>query len=308
MSEDRFVILLYHGVSRTVPQGIENCSKKHISPEEFTCQMEHLAADYVVLPLSEVLVLKQKGSLPKRTAVVTFDDGFENNYSTAFPILQRYGIPATFFLTTGFISTHRVFWVDKLECLLNELPHANLNLETLGRQYWLGSLSDRIYALHELKRFLKATPGLVCEAIEELERLSRSSATYEHEDYRTLTWDQVRDMNKSNLCEFGAHTVDHAILSHLSRSEKEYQIFTSKRTLEEELGEEVFLFSYPEGQKDHYDEETIQILRSAGFSSSPTAIFGFNTCATSDYHLRRNMVELTAPFDECLEVLDAHSC
>lgn len=127
-----------------------------------------------------------------------------------------------------------------------------------------------------------------------------------YEDYQTLTWDHVRETHKSGLCEFGAHTVDHAILSHLSRLEKECQAYTSKLTLENELGEEINLYSYPEGQEIYYDEETIQVLQSAGFSASPPAIFGVNPGTTSDYYLCRNMVGFTAPFERCLEVLDAH--
>lgn len=306
MPGNKFVILLYHGVTRATHRGIENCSRKHLPVDEFARQMEYLAANHTVLRLSELLALSRNGGLPPRTVAVTFDDGFENNYSVAVPVLQHYGIPATFFLATGFIDTDRTFWVDKVEYLLNESPLTTLRLETLGRRYSLHSLSEKEKALWDIKRILKGTPGLVDEVIDELERISHSPTKYGYEDYRTLTWDQVRAMHKSGLCEFGAHTVDHAILSHLSRLEKEYQIFASKRMVEDKLGEEIDLFSYPEGQESHYDEETIQILQAAGFSSSSTAIFGVNTGTTSDYHLRRNMVGFTAPFRQCLEVLNAH--
>ena len=67
---------------------------------------------------SELLNLKQDRRLPSYSVVVTFDDGFENNYTAAFPVLQHYGIPATFYLSTGFIGTQRTFWVDKIEYLL----------------------------------------------------------------------------------------------------------------------------------------------------------------------------------------------
>lgn len=305
MADGRFVILLYHGVTEAQHQGIENCSRKHLPAQEFTSQIEYLARHYTILPVSTLLEARRMGATPPRAVAITFDDGFQNNYTVAFPILQRYGVPATFYLSTGFIGTGRVFWVDKVEYLLNETSLEWLRLETIGKTYPLRSLKERSFALSEIKTQLKITPGVVGETLAELERVSMAPPRYDYTDYRTLTWDQVREMRRSGLCEFGAHTVDHAILSHLSREEKIHQIQYSKHRLETELREPIHLFSYTEGLAHHYDDETIELLQAAGFSSSPTAIFGVNTEKTSEYHLRRNMVGMAAPFEGCLEVLFA---
>lgn len=308
MPEARFVILLYHGVSEAKHRGIENCSGKHVPAWEFARDMEHLAKNYTVLPLSTLLESRQNLTLPPRAVAVTFDDGFENNYTVAFPVLQKYDIPATFYLSTGFIGARRIFWVDKIEYLLNESPLECLRLETLGKTYSLRTLSDRVGALREIKHSLKTVPGRVEETLAELEQACRVQTRYDYLDYRTLTWDQVREMRRSGLCDFGAHTVDHAILSHLSREEKIYQIEASKRQLEAELREPVSLFSYTEGLQHHYDAETVDLLQRAGFSSAPTAIYGVNTATTSEYHLHRNMVGMTASFRDCVEVLFDHCC
>jgi len=113
---------------------------------------------------------------------------------------------------------------------------------------------------------------------------------------------------RRGLCDFGAHTQTHAILSHLSRSEKESQIRASKITLEERLDRPIHLFAYPEGLRHHYDAQTIGILKSYGFTSASTALFGLNTDSTPDHQLYRNMVGMTAPFKSCLEVLDEACC
>lgn len=302
MSDQRFVILLYHGVTTANHRGIENCSRKHIPAREFAGQMEYLAGTHTVLSMSSLLRAQREGGIPSRAVAVTFDDGFQNNYTAAFPILQRYGIPATFYLSTGLIGTGEVFWVDKLEYLLNETPLKSLELMTMEKAYRLQTAAERAAALQDIKVDLKTKPGRLQEVLGELESVAKTPCRYDYEDYQTLTWDQVRVMRQSGLCEFGAHTVDHAILSHLSTEGKRYQIRYSKRQLEAELQEPVELFSYTEGLAHHYDDETIAILRAEGFSSSPTAIFGVNSRDTSPFHLHRNMVAMTAPFEQCVEV------
>ena len=308
MNCNKFVLLLYHGVTRSSHLGIENCSRKHIRADDFQRQIEYLSNHYMVLPLSVLLERRRDGILSDRTVAITFDDGFENNFTIAFPILRHYNVPATFFLATGFIGVTRVFWADKIEYLLNESPLLTLYLESLGQEFDLSSTSEKKESLQVIKHRLKETSGLVNDVVSELERESQTAPKYAYKDYRTLTWDQVREMHRSGLCEFGAHTVDHLILGQISTQDKKYQILESRHKLEKELGERVDLFSYPEGQSTHFDHETIQIIKDSGFSASPTAMFGVNNSTTSEYYLRRNMVEFSAPFDKCLEVLDVDSC
>jgi peptidoglycan/xylan/chitin deacetylase (PgdA/CDA1 family) len=298
-----FVILLYHGVTRSQHRGIENYSRKHLMADEFARQMATLAERYHVMSFRELLERKRKADLPPRTVAVTFDDGFENNYSTAYPILKQYNVPATFFLATGFIGKERVFWVDKLEYLLNETPQGTIELKMLGNRHPLRSLEEREAAVRSIKQQLKSDSSLVDDVIAELEQVTEVPLAYDYEDYRTMTWDQAREMEASGLCDFGAHTVDHAILSHLSTQEQRYQIVNSQSVLQAELNQAVDLFSYPEGQPDHYSDETIRLLKEAGFVASPSAVFGLNHLSTSNFHLRRNMVGFAASFEECLGVL-----
>lgn len=295
-----FTILLYHGVSRCHHRGIENCSRKHISADRFDEEMQLLATTGRVGALTELLADLEQGRSVAGRVAVTFDDGFENNYSVAFPILQRHGVPATFFLTTGFIGSSRVFWVDKLEYLLNETHAEIIAVTTMGREFDLTSPDARQTTLTEIKRALKRQPALVDATIADIERSAGVVPHYDYADYRMMSWDQVRDMHRSGLCAFGPHTVDHTILSHVSRPEKERQVRESKARLEHELSAPVTVFAYPEGQQDHFDDDVVDIVRRAGFSAAVSAIFGCNTTGTSRYHLHRNMVEFAAPFDACL--------
>lgn len=296
-----FVILLYHGVSSGVHRGIENASKKHIPTDEFDAQMALLCAEYNVLPFDELLLRQTLGKLPPRSVAVTFDDGFANNATDALPVLVKHGIPATFYLSTGFIDSAQTFWVDKLEYLINETSLLSVELPRLSRRLSLATDVDRLQSLKDLKHAAKQCPGLAQDLVRELETRLGVAPRYDYPDYRTLTWDQVRFMKASGLCAFGAHTVNHTILSHLSVDEQESEIRLSKIELETQLEETTTLFSYPEGQWHHFTEETIRLVKGAGFASSPTAVFGRNYLDTSPFELKRNMVGFSASFEACLE-------
>jgi hypothetical protein len=90
-------------------------------------------------------------------------------------------------------------------------------------------------------------------------------------------------------------------MSHLTTAQKAQEAAESKRTIEYELGTPIDLFSYPEGLDEHFDDDTIGTLRALGFQASPTAIFGRNESGSCPFHLRRNMVGFTAPFEKALE-------
>lgn len=300
-----FLILLYHGVVRETPPGIRNASGKHLPEAEFERQIQMLAREYVPMPLEEILFKSRQGSLPKRAVAVTFDDGFENNCTVAFPILERHRVPATFFLSTGLIGTSRRFWVDQLEFLLDQTDRPEMHLKSVARRYGLRTAAERREALANLKKILKTDSRRVTEVLEELEETAGVPADSPAQgEHLAMTWDQARRMRRSGLCSFGAHTADHTILSHLSGSEKQRQIALSKAALERELGEPVRLFAYPEGQSAHFDEESVRLVREAGFSAAVTALFGTNDRNSSPFHLRRAMVGMPWSFEQCVGSLD----
>ena len=105
-------ILLYHGVTESKSNGIENCSNKHIQSIEFEKQMKWIDEN------KNVVSMRNIKDEPNSVAV-TFDDTFKNIHDVALPILKKYNIPATFFITTSFIDSEKIFWVDELEHMIN---------------------------------------------------------------------------------------------------------------------------------------------------------------------------------------------
>ncbi len=123
------VILMYHQVSEKKADPWQLA----VTPENFQMQLDILAAHFNVLPLHQLVDDVRRGKLQKNSVAITFDDGFEDNYTSAAPILDWFKLPATFYITSSAIRTQRLFWWDELQTLIlwpDYLPK-NLNI-TIG--------------------------------------------------------------------------------------------------------------------------------------------------------------------------------
>jgi len=289
-------ILLYHGVTDSPSVGIENFSGKHITAKRFDAQMEWLSLHAAPMTLREMAVRLSRGDiLPKNSVAVSFDDTFVNNRTVALPILQKHHVPATFFVTTGFVGTDRMFWVDRVEHCLNVLDQNEMRLDLPGfglRRYSLATQQERVYAVTDIKRAMKAMGRrdreVTLGALEALVPAAYQSA--DTPNYRMMSWDDVRGLDLPPDYEVGGHTVNHEILSYLVPEELEYEVKSCLAALHDATGRTIDLFSYPEGQPEHFNDRVIKVLKEAGVTICPTAIAGVNVGKCDPFHLKRIMV------------------
>jgi peptidoglycan/xylan/chitin deacetylase (PgdA/CDA1 family) len=285
------LILLYHRI-RPAP-----CFDPYVlgvTPEHFAEHLEVLQRLGLPMHLRQVLRGLRDGNLPRRAIVVTFDDGYADNLHHAKPLLERYGIPATVFVTTGYTGQAAEFWWDDLERLVlqpGELPEI-LELEINGSSYrWeLGKAasyreidyklnqdwdygkdtepSPRHRLFRSLYRTLNTLPDTyrrkVLAAIREWAKIDPVARP----THRALTTDEVVTLARGGLIEVGAHTVTHPVLGSLPAAVQQDEIEGSKARLEEILGTTVASFAYPYGSRarSDYTEETVAIVRGAGFA------------------------------------------
>src|SRR5262249_37218676 len=252
-------------------------------------------------------------SLSRRTVVVTFDDGYADNLYNAKPLLERHDIPATVFVTTGYVGRVREFWWDELERLLLQpgtLPetlrlsingslcqwelggtafyseddcrhHRSWNVgkdDPTARQCLYRSLYQRLFPLPELER-LKVLDELLKWA--GTDSLARPT-------HHVLSSDEVVRLSKGGLVEVGAHTVTHPILSALPAAAQRDEIRQSKIHLEKILGFTVTSLAYPYGS---YTAETADIVQEAGFGCACSASGGSVRRGGDRFQLPRVMVK-----------------
>lgn len=293
----RGLILMYHRISEPDldPWGLS------VSPRHFAEQLEVINKYFYPLSMQEFLGHLQRGRVPDRSIVITFDDGYVDNLLHAKPLLECSDVPATVFLVTEAIVDERNFWWDELEWALlqpGELPD-RLELRMNGSIYEWQLGDARQYSLQDRqkdrqRRPWDALPGtrlaffyLIWQRLLELsnpERLEvldaiRAWAGASNDTRlsdRALIKDEVNVLGEGGLIELGAHTMTHPSLQVLSASQQMEEISGSKVHLENIIGHPVTSFSYPHGE---YSVETLELVQRAGFQGASTTNF---KCVMSD--------------------------
>jgi peptidoglycan/xylan/chitin deacetylase (PgdA/CDA1 family)/CelD/BcsL family acetyltransferase involved in cellulose biosynthesis len=253
--------------------------------ELFEKEMRFIARHYKVVSLSRLIEHLETG-VPETVLAITFDDGYQDNYQNAFPILQRYGLPATIFLTTGAIDSREPLWFERLAYALKTTTHEHIDLEIdLPRRFWLRTEAERLACNGALFRLLRSLPDLERRQwlVYILEQLGGGA---EERRDRMLTWDQVRRMNRRGVS-FGAHTVSHPFISKLSPDRLTWELSTCKQRIQEELQEPVDYFAYPNGKQEDFTDGVKDAIRGVGYQAAFTTIWGLNSPGSDRMELHR---------------------
>ena len=279
-------VLLYHGVTKYKSIGIENYSGKHIKKSIFEKQMKFLKKYKKVVPFRDIM--KSDNSI-----AITFDDTFRNVYTTALPILKKYNLPATFFITTGFIGTKKNFWVDKLEKYVDfaSVDEIEYNISGKKNLLKLNSKKNKIFSINVIKNYLKKqSPKKRNLILKNLRKILKPKNVINSKNYQNLSWNEVKELHQPPLYEVGGHTVNHEILSYLKKKDLDFEIKKCLNDLRKKTRAKIDLFSYPEGQKKHFNIKVIKTLKKNKIIMCPSAIYGIVSKKQNNFNLKRKMV------------------
>jgi peptidoglycan/xylan/chitin deacetylase (PgdA/CDA1 family) len=253
----------------------------------FATQMEYLASHFSVCSLTEAVERLRTGDVPDNTVVITFDDGYRDNYIYAFPILRKFCIPATIFLATSSIGSGAILWHDRVFVAFRETREPFLRgYGKACRSYSLQTVAERLTAQQDILRFLRSLDE--CERAIWINRLVADLKVEERKEasHLMLSWDEVREMHQHGIA-FGSHTVTHPILSTLSTERIEQEIYESQNAIAQEIGVVPTTFAYPNGSLEDFTPETKEILHDAGYICAVTTVFGANEPEQDLFELRR---------------------
>ncbi|MEJ0038456.1 MAG: polysaccharide deacetylase family protein [Gammaproteobacteria bacterium] len=289
---DALTILAYHRVTPIAGPGRPlDLDLVSATPESFDWQMAYLREHRHPVSLARALESLRGGEpLPPNAVAVTFDDGFEDVYRHALPILRRYDIPATVFAITGNIESGEPFWFERAAFLMASLAPGSVRIDEIDEALPAdGSIAGRVRALGKLHRTLKAVPNERRRQI--LDGLARGTATPRDSSRLEigwpLSWEQVRAMADQGI-EFGSHTVTHPNLVKLSEQDLLWELTESRRVLQERLQREIISFAYPFGTSQAYDLNVAAAVQRAGFSLATSYLPGANWIGAFDrFALRR---------------------
>ena len=293
---DGVTILAYHRVldvpnEDEFPFDIELVSASVI---QFKQQMEYIRAHYQPITFATLLQYLDRGEKPPQgAAIITFDDGFADNYHNAFPVLRQLDMPATIFLSTGYIDSRETFWYEKLSYAVMT-TRANIVVTPA-----LGSLkiSSNTRSRRELMACVVSKLKLVANdvrlaSLEDLYAQLLPSYKWPHDDRSgPVTWGQVKEMSANNI-EFGSHSVTHPVLSRVSLNKLEFEVEHSKNRIESELQKPVQIIAYPVGGVEAFDDNVRAAVKKAGYRLGVSYIPGIERPDQWDiYALRRVHIE-----------------
>lgn len=286
------VVLMYHSINRVPsdPFGLR------VSPRNFAAHMR-IVAEIGAVTLSN-MIESDRSALAKGMVAVTFDDGYADNYTKARPVLQRFGVPATVFVTTRFIDGGREMWWDRLERALlspTRLPRQILLQIGLDKFNWdIGGEGRRsqlaVWRQRRWRAWWPDHPGerqrLFVEIRERLKPLSHEVQDIAlanlwniaglwpevRPSHRGMTRQELIDLASTPGMEIGGHTIHHPSLGSLSPRDQHREIDDGKSRLEAIIQRPVTAFCYPFGSAadGDYTDETAEIVRRAGYTSACT--------------------------------------
>ncbi len=295
--QDKLTIIMYHGIIRSPLMVNDWC---FVDESSFSVQIEYLKKHFEVVSLSEAVGRMRKGEIKRPTAVITFDDGYQNNFDVAFPILCRERIPATIFLTTGLMNTEDTVWYCRLNLVLSQ-THSHF-IEWNGVKFDLSTIDLKAKASAAIQDSLKKLKhSQLMATIRDIILELGDDADCPIEigsPFRMLDKKAIGEMVTSRLIEFGAHTHHHAILSQLSDGERYNEIRQSIDTVYELTGRPCKCFAYPNGRAEDYNIETIKDLKTCGIQTAVTTISGPNDMMTPVMGLRRYGIGADLPTAE----------
>lgn len=279
------LILTYHRVFdlKSDPHEIA------VSKENFKKQMTYIKNRYNVITLDQLIDHKKTKSLPKKSIIITFDDGYVDNLINAVPVLEELQIPATIYIATDYIDSNSPFWWDLLgdflEKKLNQIKPADLEInENIFYKWKSANLS---FEIHKHLKYLSTTNR------NKLLTSMFKKYNYKAENHtlgRCVTSKELKKLHQNSYITIGAHTQTHPLLRHEIVNNQYKEIFNSKTKLETTLTTTINHFSIPFGEFNDYSINTIKLVKKSGYQTCVTTNKGLVMNSSSNFSLRRAMI------------------
>jgi len=275
-------ILCYHRILPKAEKQAYFSPDLVVTPEAFAAHCRVLTKHYRVLPLKQALEAQRHGEGDSPLVALTFDDGYVDNAIHAAPILESFGLRATFFVVAGLVGKSTPPWYDALARCVQELIARGEGTAADGAPCppTVGLEPD---AMVQAAKGLP--PDQRAALLEGLQSRLGRQATFQPQDL-VMGNDRLRQLAARGH-EIGSHSLSHEILPLLDEATLRQEIRESKRLLERAIDQEVFSFCYPNGD---FDRQTLDQVRLAAYDQAVSTVEGANPCASDPFTLRRRFV------------------
>jgi peptidoglycan/xylan/chitin deacetylase (PgdA/CDA1 family) len=285
------IVLLYHRVRDTNydPQLLS------VSHANFDAQLEYLKKHYNFITVETFNErLRTQRPFKKNSLLITFDDGYADNYHNALPILEKHSLQSVFYIATRNLNSDEIFWWDELDEIFRDesLLNSSVLKELLDLRKKSSATALYTFYLDHLKTAASLEArDLLLGQVRRLRHLSKE----EKEKHRCLKYSELKNLSESSEAVIGAHTENHLSLGHISHQDQEFEIKRSVVELENLLGKSPTLFSYPYGEKHNYDENCIRICKELGLDHAAANYLGYVDSASDLFSFPRFVVRNDDP-------------
>lgn len=259
------------------------------SEAAFEQQLLILKNNFTVITPSELSdITNQPNELKKRYAIITFDDGYKDNFTKAFPLLQKHNVKAAFYVATDYIGANKVAWWDEIAFLLRHSCGSNFQLLGTQHSYQLTSptVDKTIQSVMSLIKKLKNFP--IDEIL--IDARNQCKQAFElltrNETKLFMDWPQLQHMAEAGM-EIGSHTSSHRVLSHLTEADQYQELYESKSIIESKLNIPVNSLAYPVGRYYCYNQTSLKLANTLGYKIGFNNEPGYHRTITNNYDLNR---------------------
>ena len=294
LKKNNYKIFLFHGVIKKNSYEIRNYTNKHLVEKIFLNHLKNIKKNFNILSLKEIIFkIENNQDLPSNTCAVTFDDGFENNYSIAAPILEDLNVPTTFFFSSDFIENNTMSWIDKIELCFEKKKKLSLKLPWFKKKINIENRKTKLKVLNSIRDNVKNNFSYVENEIVNsiFNQCKLNIPKHSNLDIdKKINWLQIKKMLQNKLFDIGGHNHHHTSFGSLTKKQVISEINKSFNLFKKNAGILLEYYSYPEGQISDFNEFVIKKLKDKKIKFCPTAIDGVNNKKTDFFKLRRTML------------------
>lgn len=261
-------IFMLHRVDNIDSNKLFPNEKMKVTPkflEKFILELK--SKGYEFISLDRLYEILQKREKVRKQIIFTLDDGYKDNYEKAYPIFKKYNVPFTIYVTTSFPENKAILWWYVLEDLI--LYHDHITLSN-GLSFECTTKSQKENAFLRIREIiLKFKPQNFLDSLNKLFINYEVNWVAKNKEL-CMSWEQIIELSKDNLCTIGNHTKNHFALNQLSVDEIKIEIIEANQIIKEKINKKVEHFAYPFGSKVEVGQREFEIVKSLGFKTATT--------------------------------------
>jgi peptidoglycan/xylan/chitin deacetylase (PgdA/CDA1 family) len=275
LRRDALLVLNYHRIGNAEETPYDSGTFGPTA-EQFDWEIGYLKSRFDCVTLEQALAMMTGQEPVHSSLLITFDDGYLDNYQTAFPILRGHGMQATFFLPTDFISSQRVPWWDSIAYIVKHSRRDSFKVHyPQPAEFHIDPQRPSATVFQVLRFCSENATTNYAPLIDELEAACDCARPDAGAERCFLNWDEAREMQSAGMT-FGSHTHTHEVLSGLPPERQLSELTESRGILERELGRTIDTLAYPVGRPYTFNGDTLAALDRAGYRAAFSFYGGAN--------------------------------